>query len=585
MNTIATTIRFTGAVLLASAFALPAQAITVSGTQLTTVETRPDLGGNVLHSGMQQVYQNNAFGTFVAVNTGTAPWPLFGPSAIAAGGGATGSAGYVSFTPTGTQTSTGSGSVANPFVMTSIATAGASGISITQVDKLVASEELYTTEITATNTSAAPLEIILYRAMDCYLGANDSGFGMIGGNTVGCIRRDTAALPSNGSDPTQPISRVEQFVDLSGGAKKELNGYSSIWNAIGTRREFSDACAPTCDQYQDNGMGLSWRVTLPAGASQTFTHATVFSPTGRLPLTATAAVAPSTAPQASNVTYTITLANPNATAVTAQTLTLELPAGFSFVPNTSSGPFPQPTASGTTVTWTGAAPVPANGTTSISLNALVGATVAPGTYTSDVSGTAANTYSIIGTTATAPVTVTALTLQPLALDASAAPTSTTPGSTVNYTVTLSNPNALATDAQTITVTLPTGFSFVPGSGSGGPTQPSASGNSLTWTGPMTAGANGQLALGFSATVGSTVAPGTYSLDLAGTAAPGVTGKAGAAPVTVTAAPIGPGPGPGPGPSGTVTPVPVDEPLALLVAAGALCAFAVRRRRQRVHPAH
>ena len=206
--------------------------------------------------------------------------------------------------------------------------------------------------------------------------------------------------------------------------------------------------------------------------------------------------------------------------------------------------------------------------------------MAPGTYTSNVSGTAANTYSIIGTMATAPVTVTALPLQPLALDASAAPISTTPTSTVNYTVTLSNPNALPTDAQTITVTLPAGFSFVPGSGSGGPTQPSASGNSLTWTGPMTAGANGQLMLGFSATVGSAVAPGTYTVDLAGAAAPGVSGKAGAAPVTVTAAPVGPGPGP----NGTVAPVPVDEPLALLAGAIALCAFAVRRR-QRVLPAH
>ena len=218
----------------------------MSGIQLTTVETRPDLGSNVQHSGMQQVYQNNAFGTFVTVNTGVAPWPLFGPSAISAGGGATGSAGYVSFTSTGAQTSTGSGSVADPFVMTSTATAGASGISITQVDKLVASEELYTTEITATNTSAAPLEIILYRAMDCYLGANDSGFGMIGGNTVGCVRRDTAALPSNGSDPTQPISRVEQFVDLSGGAKKELNGYSSIWSALDHSWTGGLMALPTC---------------------------------------------------------------------------------------------------------------------------------------------------------------------------------------------------------------------------------------------------------------------------------------------------------------------------------------------------
>ena len=246
------------AAVLAMGFAA-AQAATVTGVKLTTLTTNADLGSSVYNNGQLQVYGGNAYGTFVAVDNGSAQasWPLFGPTSVPSGGGATGAPPYAAWTGA-TQTTSGTGSAANPWkIVTTGAQAGTTGITVTQTDTLIDPNEFYRTDITVSNTSATAKTIILYRAMDCYLGASDSGFGMLAGNTVGCIRRDTAALPNNSTNPTQPISRVEQFMDLTGGAKKELNHYGSIWRVIGQRGEYSDRCSPNCNAYQDNGISLS----------------------------------------------------------------------------------------------------------------------------------------------------------------------------------------------------------------------------------------------------------------------------------------------------------------------------------------
>ncbi|MBP7451634.1 MAG: DUF11 domain-containing protein, partial [Ottowia sp.] len=376
-----------------------AQAATISGVNLTTLETTPDLNSRVDNNGQQQIFGGTAYGTFLAVDDGTpqASWPLFGPATVPAGGGAQVSP-YSTWSGA-SQVVSGTGTTADPWVITTTgAQAGATGIAVTQTDTLVDPDEFYRTAITATNTSATDKNIILYRAMDCFLGASDAGFGMLAGNTVGCVRRDTAALPNNSGDPSQPISRVEQFLDPAGTAKKELNSYGSIWETIGLRSEYTDQCLPNCDLYQDNGMGMSWRVTIPAGASLTFIHYTLFSPTGTFPLTTAATVAPGTSLPGGTVTYTITVTNPNTNAVNLQSVSFQLPAGFSFVPGSSAGGFPQPTVAGSTVTWTGSVTAPSNnGVVTITFNALVGAAVAPGTYTSDVSGTAAGGFSVMTT--------------------------------------------------------------------------------------------------------------------------------------------------------------------------------------------
>ena len=259
-----------------------AQAAVISDSPLV-IETNAALNTSVTHTGQAQVFGGNAFGTFVAVNNGSASWPLFGPASVPAGGNATISSGYAAVTPVSQTGPSGSGGAADPYTITTVANAGSSGIQITQRDSLVSGNEFYRTDVTLTNSGTAPTEVIVYRAMDCYLGANDAGFGQIvPGLSVACVRRDDAANPSNSSDPAIPISRVEQFLPLTTGANLELTDFDSIWSVVGQRAEFSNGCLPNCDTYQDNGMGISWRVTIQPGESVTFSHVTNFSLTGNI---------------------------------------------------------------------------------------------------------------------------------------------------------------------------------------------------------------------------------------------------------------------------------------------------------------
>jgi hypothetical protein len=81
-----------------------------------------------------------------------------------------------------------------------------------------------------------------------------------------------------------------------------------------------------------------------------------------------------------------------------------------------------------------------------------------------------------------------------------------------YNIQITNPNATEQTVTSITDTLPAGFTYTPGSSTGATTtDPTVSGQTLTWAGPFTvpaaAGTVGTLTLHFGVTVSS--APGTY----------------------------------------------------------------------------
>jgi uncharacterized repeat protein (TIGR01451 family) len=99
-----------------------------------------------------------------------------------------------------------------------------------------------------------------------------------------------------------------------------------------------------------------------------------------------------------------------------------------------------------------------------------------------------------------------------------------PSGTALYTITISNPGNAAVTLDTISDTLPAGFSYVAGSSSVLTTaDPAIVGQELTWNGPFSLPATGSGVLSFSATASAT--PGVY-LNNAGAAAEG-------APVTPT----------------------------------------------------
>jgi hypothetical protein len=177
----------------------------------------------------------------------------------------------VPFTPVSQSDVTGSGTSANPFKVTTTVNAGTTGLEVSEVDTYVTGEEAYRTNVTLTNRGGGTLAGILYRAGDCYLQGSDIGFGFEDQTqkAVGC-----SANPNN-----SPPGRIEQWYPITTGNQYLEGGYSSdVWARIGSKQPFTNACQ--CGVRLDNGAGLSWSFSLGPGQSETFSHYTVFSPTG-----------------------------------------------------------------------------------------------------------------------------------------------------------------------------------------------------------------------------------------------------------------------------------------------------------------
>lgn len=84
-----------------------------------------------------------------------------------------------------------------------------------------------------------------------------------------------------------------------------------------------------------------------------------------------------------------------------------------------------------------------------------------------------------------------------------------PGAADGYTVTFHNANAAAATLDNVADTLPAGFNYTTGSTTGAiTTNPTVAGQTLTWTGPFTVPAGGDLTFHFGVTV--TSVPGLYT---------------------------------------------------------------------------
>jgi uncharacterized repeat protein (TIGR01451 family) len=137
-----------------------------------------------------------------------------------------------------------------------------------------------------------------------------------------------------------------------------------------------------------------------------------------------------------------------------------------------------------------------------------------------------------------------------------------PGGGVDgYTITIANPNAGSATANTVSDTLPAGFTYRAGTTTGATTaDPGVVGQTLTWTGPFSIPANGSITLHFQ--VDSATANGTYFNNATATSAAfGVTPSGNTAPITVGVTPT-----PTPSPTPTPTPTPTPSP-SLPAAAG------------------
>jgi len=164
----------------------------------------------------------------------------------------------------------GSGTAADPLRVTTVVDVGATGLRLTQTESYVIGQESYRTDLQLANSGDAPVDAILYRAFDCYLGGSDSGYGLQSGGSVGCSEN-----PNN-----TPPGRIEQLVPITPGNNYYEAQYSEVWTAISTHLPFNDTCR--CNEQIDNGAGVSWSITVPAGGTSEISHETVFSPSGVL---------------------------------------------------------------------------------------------------------------------------------------------------------------------------------------------------------------------------------------------------------------------------------------------------------------
>ena len=357
---------------------------------------------------------------------------------------------YTPFTPLSQTPVTGSGTTADPFKVITVVGVAATGLLIQQTDTYVIGQEHYTTEVMISNTGAGTASGVLYRAADAFLGGSDTGYGfteLFSGN------RNAVACSVNPDN--MPPGKIEQWIPLTGGNNYFQNEYDTVWSAIGSQAPFPDTCA--CTAFLDNGGGLSWNFSIPAGGSATYSHVTTFSPLGLEGLVTSKTADSPTSPAGTQNGYTITIQNPNVNDVTVSSITDTLPAGFAYVPgSTTDATTNDPAIFAQMLTWSGSLSVPARDSISLHFAVIVANT--PGDYFNEAGGGAEESYNVIATGPTAKITVTAAATPTPTAEASSTPTATataTPTATATATATATftpTPTATATFTPTPTAT-------------------------------------------------------------------------------------------------------------------------------------
>ena len=289
-------------------------------------------------------------GTFLAVGS-----ELFGPGEL--NSHAAVSTGAIAWTPV-SQTKSGTGTQADPWVLTTVVRGG--GFEITQTDTYSKGNDFYATTTSVKNVSDAARDFTLYHAADCYLQDNDYGFGEYDANagTVICRAED----PETGAHTDR--GRVEQFIPTTAGSNYYYGPYTEVWDKVKGRVPLPSKIE-YADYNRDNGMALSWTRTLEPNTTADYSLITSFSPKGQVALSsATCAVAQPGADSTATRTIGVTITNPNPDVKSVQTVIATLSDDATYVPQSASGA-PEPTVAGKVLTFKDLE-LPANGSVKFS---------------------------------------------------------------------------------------------------------------------------------------------------------------------------------------------------------------------------
>ena len=355
---------------------------------------------------------------------------------------------------------TGSGTAADPFLISQTWQAGSTGITYKLTDTYANGQQQSRQRYEFQNSGTTPKTLRFYHAADCFLAGVDSGFSAVaqlsnGGWAPACIGTGGAA------------GQVEQFIPVTPGNEYYVGEHGGEFTGIDNKTALQNKVVRGNENI-DNGLAIAWLITVPAGGSQTIDMSTLITEPGVPRLQLTASVSPTTAPELSGtvVTYTVNAAATTSLEVTPDQLKFTLPAGFSYVPGSMSGDLAAaPTASGQDLTWTKPFTVPGDGTKTFTFQALIATTTAPGTYIGTATGTF-GTY-LVGPPKGQPdahkatVTVTAIPKADLAITKKPATTTpVAPGDSFDYTITVTNNGPSDATAVSVTDALPAALRFV-----------------------------------------------------------------------------------------------------------------------------
>ena len=300
-------------------------------------------------------------GTFLAVGS-----ELFGPGVLKSRSAK--SMGTIAWTPV-SQTKSGMGTQADPWVLTTVVRGG--GFEITQTDTYSTGNDFYATTTSVKNVSGAAQDFTLYHAADCYLQDDDYGFGEYDANTGTVICR--AKDPETGEHSDR--GRVEQFVPTTAGSNYYYGAFYQVWDKVENRTPLPNKLE-RADSNRDNGMALSWTRTLEPNATVDYSLITSFSPKGQVALSsATCAVAQPGADSTATRTIGVTITNPNRDVKSVQTVIATLSDDATYVPQSVSGA-PEPTVAGKVLTFKNLE-LPANGSVKFSFLIAGSAEVTP----------------------------------------------------------------------------------------------------------------------------------------------------------------------------------------------------------------
>ena len=333
-----------------------------------------DYGSDVLGA----FFADFGCGTF-ATTDGT----LYGPQVISGSGNPPQP--RSTFTRTSQTGVSGTGSVDDPYSMTTTVQVGGTGLSLIQHDRYVDGEESYLTEFDVVNNSDSPRSLTLYRAGDCVVADGDEGL-----STLDPVTGAATCTATTGD-------RIIRWTPLSPDSGAFSGGVDDMWAAIASQTPFADQCR--CDETTpfDNAAGLSWTIDLAPGASTTRSLRTEFAPFAYDPLTIDVTADAATASVNAAGGYTVTVTNPNTTTpVNVGELAVELPPDFIHTPGSTSGDTTNdPSTLDGTLRWTSPFELPAGGSRSVHIDVTTGPLA--GTFT-----TSATAHATIPATPSGP---------------------------------------------------------------------------------------------------------------------------------------------------------------------------------------